>query len=450
MMKTKKLGFNVLGAATIAAVLLGCGQKYCDENDFRIEPMDGGKSAKIVKYVGNKQTVNIPPRLQKLPVAAIGEYAFSKEGSRGVGRWSSTEGMGIINVTIPNGVNAIEDNAFYGNQLTSVSIPNSVTTIGESAFESNQLTNINIGNKVVEIGVRAFAKNQLAKITIPNSVIVIGDAAFAENQLTSVAIPNSVEYIGESAFAGNTLTNLSVASGNTEYSAKGLFLLSKDGTEIIEYLGNEKDITIPEGVTAIENNMFARSEITSVVIPSSVTTIGKGAFSDNPLTNLSIAPGNTAYSAKGLFLLSKDGTKLIEYLGNEKDIAIPDGVTAIGNNMFARSGITSVAIPSSVVTIGAWAFSNNRLTSVSIPNSVTTIGVAAFANNSLTSITIGANVNLGLGALSSGFSDNTRQVQRFISGTGWRMVDERVIGAYNQNNREAGTYVLRNREWVKQ
>ena len=186
-MKTKKWSFKVLMAAVVAVVVAGCGQKYCDESDFRIEPMDGGKSAKIVKYVGNKQTVNIPPRLQKLPVVVIGEYAFSIKGSRRVGgSWSSTEGMGIINVTIPNSVTVIGEYAFYGNQLTSVTIPNNVTTIEKWAFGGNQLTNVNIGNRVTEIGEYAFASNQLTRVTVPNSVAVnaeIAGSAFSFNPI---------------------------------------------------------------------------------------------------------------------------------------------------------------------------------------------------------------------------------------------------------------------------
>ena len=399
--------FKVLAATVVVAmVFIGCGQKYCDESDFRIEPVDGGKAAKIVKYVGNKQTVNIPPRLQRLPVAAIGENAFVNEGSR----WTDPSGMGIINVTIPNGVTTIEDGAFYGNQLTSINIPNSVTTIGRQAFESNQLTNVNIGNRVSEIGYRAFAENQLLSVNIPNSVTAIGGRAFAENELTTINIPSSVTEIGRGAFAGNPLTKFSVASGNNSYSVKNFFLLSKDGTELIEYLGNEKEIAVPNGIITIGAEAFMNNWLTSVTIPEGVTTIENSAFWGNRLTS----------------------------------VTIPSSVVTIKANAFAGNNLTNVTIPNGVVTIGSSAFSDNRLTSVTVSNSVKKLEGGTFRNNPLTIITIGANVEFGTNC---DFGCNFER-------------------EYNNNGRLGGTYAkqsvirtrqgfmgtMQNREmaWVKQ
>ena len=54
---------------------------------------------------------------------------------------------GKSNVTIPNSVTSIGDNAFYGCGITSITIPNSVTSIGSRAFYNcSNLTTINIDN----------------------------------------------------------------------------------------------------------------------------------------------------------------------------------------------------------------------------------------------------------------------------------------------------------------
>ena len=50
-------------------------------------------------------------------------------------------------------------------------------------------------------------------------------------------------------------------------------------TELKKYNGNEKKVTIPEGVTIIGENAFENcTSLTEINIPDSVTSIGKGAF----------------------------------------------------------------------------------------------------------------------------------------------------------------------------
>ncbi len=86
-------------------------------------------------------------------------------------------------VTIPNSVTSIGDNAFYNySGLTRVTIPNSVTSIGEYAFSGCRgLTSVTIGNHVTSIGYRAFvACSGLTSVMIPKSVTSIDWEAFAD------------------------------------------------------------------------------------------------------------------------------------------------------------------------------------------------------------------------------------------------------------------------------
>jgi hypothetical protein len=127
-------------------------QEYDDENSFRAEPADGGRSVRITGYSGSKWTVRIPPRIQELPVTHIGFSAFRNRK--------------LISVTIPDSVTHIFNTAFADNQLTGVTIPDSITSLGEYAFFNNQLTSIIIPNRVTEIKAGTFANNQLTSITI--------------------------------------------------------------------------------------------------------------------------------------------------------------------------------------------------------------------------------------------------------------------------------------------
>ena len=79
------------------------------------------------------------------------------------------------------------------------------------------------------------------------------------------------------------------------------------------------------------------------------------------------------------FNITSEG-QLIEYTGNGKDVAIPDGVKSIGEYTFSYcNSLKSVIIPQSVTSIGEEAFSAcENLTSVIIPESVTSVGGGAF------------------------------------------------------------------------
>ncbi|MCL2293438.1 MAG: leucine-rich repeat domain-containing protein [Spirochaetes bacterium] len=171
-------------------------QQHDNENDFIIRSLPGGRSVEIINYVGTKQEVNIPTRIQGMAVTMIGNAAFKEKE--------------LVSVTIPGSVTTIGNEAFRGNLLSSVTIPNGVSTIGFGAFAENQLASVTIGNSVNTIGDWAFACNQLTSVTIPNRVTRIGNWAFAENQLTSVTIGNNVTTIGNFAFVRNYLTNVDI------------------------------------------------------------------------------------------------------------------------------------------------------------------------------------------------------------------------------------------------
>lgn len=142
-----------------------------------------------------------------------------------------------------------------------------------------------------------------------------------------------------------------------------------EGDVLLYYTGSGGNVTIPSGVTSINDNAFnSCAEVTGVSIPSSVTSIGFNAFAFSGLTS----------------------------------VTIPSSVTSIGDNAFSScTSLTSVSIPSSITSIGLAVFYECRsLRSVTIPSSVTSIGADAFAEcESLTSVTIPSSViSIGTGA----------------------------------------------------
>ena len=84
-------------------------------------------------------------------------------------------------------------------------------------------------------------------------------------------------------------------------------------------------------------------------------------------------------AARGRFQLSYDQKTLVQFLGDEKNVVIPAGVTRICAGAFHGYGIETVYIPDGVVEIGDNCFNGcKQLREVRIPASVTHISDSAF------------------------------------------------------------------------
>ncbi|PQJ78820.1 leucine-rich repeat domain-containing protein [Polaribacter porphyrae] len=193
-------------------------------------------------------------------------------------------------------VNAIDDWAFYNNNLTGITIPNSILTIGDNAFRTNNITNFNIPNSVTSIGKSAFKNNSLANIVIPNSVTDIDENAFEDNQLTSVTLSNALTEIKPYVFQNNLLASLTIPS-NVTIIQKNAFLNNKltsltipSNVGVINQRAFKENLlsslTIENGLHTINQEAFRDNQLTTLTIPSSVSLFGNACFLDNSLTNI--------------------------------------------------------------------------------------------------------------------------------------------------------------------
>lgn len=326
--------------------------------------INGGKVT-ITSYLGWADPANIPNTIDGMPVASIGDNAFSD-------CWN------LPSVTIPASVTSIGFHAFsYDPELLTITVDPLNTyysSVDGVLFNKAKTTLIKYpGGKYNEVD---------TPYVIPSGVTSIGDYAFAgcKETFNSVTIPSSVTSIGKNAF---------------------------------EYCTYLTSITIPSSVTKIGDFAFEGCDhLTSILIPSSVTNIGLNPFGMcTKLAEIKVDPLNPSYRSDALdeapyfdgVLFNKSRTALIAYPGgkagsyvipssvtsvgdyaffgcsNLTGITIPFGITSIGKSAFdSCSGLASITLPSSITGIGAWAFWGTKLASITIPFSVTSIGNRAF------------------------------------------------------------------------
>ena len=336
-------------------------------------------------------TITIPESVTKLgdyafySCAGLTEITLSKELTA-IGKYVFYDCTGLTEIVIPEGVTSIGYSAFrYCANLTDVTIPSSMKTIGDYAFSGcSGLEEVSIPDKVTTIGNYGFyGCTSLTDVTIPESVTTIGVAAFDNcKKLESIVIPSKVTAIKYGTFYGCVgLKEIAIPAGVTSIGERAFYDCS-----------GLTAITIPENVTSIGDRAFyGCSGLTAVTVPASVTSIGsntftgipaeavftveRGSYADEFVTNLGFQCEYLSY------IVIQDGV-LVEYVSDETEIVIPDGVTALGYEVFSgRTDITSVTIPEGVTSIGSSAFYGcTGLTEVVLPESLTSIGSYAFCD----------------------------------------------------------------------
>ena len=311
----------------------------------------------------------------------------------------------IEQINIPNSLKEIDMYAFSGcHNLKSIAIPANVTSIDEFAFsgcsnlnkivvdENNKnycsIDGVVLSKDKTEVVIYPEGRKE-ASYTILDGVTNISENAFGWNEyLTAVTIPSSVTSIDEFAFSRCiSLRKIIVDDNNKNYSSIDGVVLSKDKTKVLIYPAGKKDAhyVIPNTVTTIEGGgVFNCENLTSITIPRGVTNIEEGAFSGfDYLSKIIVDDNNQDYCSVDDVVFNKNKTVLVSYPGGKADsiYTIPTGVTRVGDGAVACNNfLKRVIISDGVTDIGEFAFNGcSHLTRMTIPASVENIGYGAFS-----------------------------------------------------------------------
>ena len=270
----------------------------------------------------------------------------------------------ITKVTIPDGVEKINQQTFYGcTNLAELSIGADVTTIDEYAFLGCGITELVIPNNVTTIGYMAFAENlALQSVVLGEGVEELPNYLFnCCMELSSIQFGSNLKVIGESVFYGcSKLTNVEFPTGLTSIGSYAFR----------ECVGLE-EINIPDSVESLGTYAFFNcSGAKSINIGNGVTTIGQEAFRRCSSATTAVVGSSVTEIVYGMFSECKELTS-VQILGN---------VISLGKQAFFEcSKMESIILPDTVETIGEEAFSKcYKLKYMVVGSSLSSVGSSAF------------------------------------------------------------------------
>lgn len=186
-------------------------------------------------------------------------------------------------------------------------------------FFGKKLTSVVLPTSLTSIGHYALADNRFASISLPDGLRTIGNFAFYGcDKLAAITLPTSVESVGDYAFAACP----ALASADMETAA----------------------------VSMLSPNIFLNdTALAEVKLPSELERIGADAFA-----------GCTSL----------------------KNIALPQTLTAVGDNAFAMTALTAIDLPEAVASVGDFAFQRcQSLTTGNVSGEGVSLGEGIFFHN---------------------------------------------------------------------
>lgn len=324
--------------------------------------------------------------LQGRPV--IGKHAF--------------EYTTIRHIRIPDGVNTVEESAFYHcDDLLDVELPSTLNEIGKMAFAGDEkITSVKIEGTSLKIGARVFgdvygSERILDEVTYSKTLksltgtIAARKVIFEEgfnadtmsgnfaNYANEVVLASTMELIGDGMFKGWPGTQPIVLPASVK----------KIGKEAFYNCASVPSWEIPSTVEIIGDYAFYGCTNLQAIKLDAVRIIGKYAFYKSGLSGDLHLPSTLTFVGEDAFKNVQGGMLVLDavpYMASSgisyNTIVVSEGVTSIPARAFKGLGMTTVSLPSTLSFIGERAFSScsSLAGKLVLPASLTSVGDRAF------------------------------------------------------------------------
>ena len=247
---------------------------------------------------------------------------------------------GLLSITLPKGLQRIENNAFENCYTATFNIPSTITSIGNRAFANCESMNNELvfENTLKSIGESAFEGCRSLKsidLSALDDVTLSKRVFYGCYALNKAVLPTKLKSLPDYAFSNAGVTRMEIPA------------TTKIGMYAFQQCHNLEEVVFEDGFNGFGSSTFIDcTGLTTVILPESVTKIGISAFG---------------------------GCSALQ------NIELPTKLTSIESSAFAYSGLNSITIPASVKSISSSCFEGSGLVYADIEGA-THIENHAFAN----------------------------------------------------------------------
>ncbi|MDE7347332.1 MAG: leucine-rich repeat domain-containing protein [Muribaculaceae bacterium] len=181
--------------------------------------------------------------------------------------------------------------------------------------------------------------------------------------------------------SGIDLTDVSIVEGGASYDGRRFTVADCISTGLFAGCDSLRTAILPASAISMDRDAFAHCHaLEHITVPAGVETVLPSSDCTS-LKAIEVSEANPFFKSDQGVLLNSDASAILWFpLGKTGEYRFPPTISAIGENAFAGTSITTLIIPSAVTSISRGAFAGSALTEIRLPDNMTNISEGMFQN----------------------------------------------------------------------